>query len=214
LPRALFAFQDYVKERLKMRTPVVPEQFVMLIEGKPFVLYAGLLHVAQEEGIQELSVSIEQIPNCENGHTAIATAKAVTDEGSVFIDVGDASPESVGADKFIPHLLRVASTRAKARVLRDAYGIAMRSIEELVIGGASNRRDDIHSSQHNRPTLVPKKDEVATDKQMHILHSLAKQLNFSREELSQLNSLTKAQASQQITELSAKARVQRSASSL
>jgi hypothetical protein len=188
-----------------MRRPVVvPEQFVVLIEGKPFVLYAGLLHVAQEEGIQELSVSIEQIPNCENGHTAIATAKAVTDEGSVFIDVGDASPESVGADKFIPHLLRVASTRAKARVLRDAYGIAT----------TSNRRDDIHSSQHNRPTLVPKKDEVATDKQMHILHSLAKQLNFSREELSQLNSLTKAQASQQITELSAKARVQRSASSL
>jgi hypothetical protein len=213
LPRALFAFQDYVKERLKMRTPVIPEQFVMLIEEKPLVLYAGLLHVAQEEEIQELSVSIKQIPNCENGHTAIASAKAVTKKGSVFIDVGDASPESVGADKFIPHLLRVASTRAKARVLRDAYGIAMTSIEEL-IADRPNGRDFDNSPQSNRPTLVPKKGEVATDKQMHVLHSLAKQLNFSSEEASKLNSLTKAQASQQITELSAKARVQRSASSL
>lgn len=102
-----------------MRRPVVvPEQFVVLIEGKPFVLYAGLLHVAQDEESHARSVSMEQIPNYENGHTAIASAKAVTSKGSVFIDVGDASPVSVGADKFVPHLLRVASTRAKARVLR------------------------------------------------------------------------------------------------
>jgi hypothetical protein len=196
-----------------MRRPVVPEQFVVLIEGKPFVLYAGLLHVAQEEEIKELSVSIKQIPPCENGHTAIPTAKAVTSKGSVFIDLGDASPESVGADKFIPHLLRVASTRAKARVLRDAYGIAMTSIEELITVRPNGRYFG-NSPQSNGPTLVPKKDEVATDKQMYVLHSLAKQLNFSGDELSKLNSLTKAQASQKITELSAKARVQRSASSL
>ncbi len=167
----------------------------------------------QEEEIQELSVSIQHMPNIENGHTAIASAKAVTSKGSVFIDVGDASPESVGADKFIPHLLRVASTRAKARVLRDAYGIATTSIEELITD-RTNGRDGDNNPQSNRPTLVPKKVELATDKQMHVLDSLAKQLNFSTEELSKLNSLTKAQASQKITELSAKARVQRSASSL
>lgn len=116
-----------------MRTPlVVPDQFVLFIERKAFVLYAGLLHVAQEEGIKELSVSIAQVPSAENGHTAIAMAKAITSDGSVFVDVGDASPTSVGADKFIPHLLRVASTRAKARVLRDAYAISMTSVEELI----------------------------------------------------------------------------------
>ena len=168
----------------------------------------------QEEEIQELSVSIQHMPNIENGYTAIVSAKAVTSKGSVFIDLGDASPESVDADKFIPHLQRVASTRAKVRVLRDAYDIAMTSIEELMIGGTSNGRDGSHNSLHNRPTLVPKKGEVATDKQMHVLQSLAKQLNFSGEESSKLNSLTKAQASQKITELSAKARVQQSASSL
>ena len=62
--------------------------------------------------------------------------------------------------------------------------------------------------------MVSKKDEPATDKQMMVLHSLALQLNFTNEEILKLDSLTKQQASQTITELSGKARVQRSASSL
>jgi hypothetical protein len=204
-----------LKERLKMRTPiVVPEQFILLIEGKSVVLYAGLLHVAQEEGIKELSVSIQQIPSIENGQTAIASAKAVTSDGSVFIDVGDASPESVGDDKFVPHLLRVASTRAKARVLRDAYGITMTSVEELVTDRTPPKNEDSHGAQRARPRLVSNREEPATDKQMMVLHSLALQLNFTNEEILKLDSLTKQQASQTITELSGKARVQRSASSL
>ena len=210
-----------------MRTPiVVPEQFILLIEGKPVVLYAGLLHVAQEEGIKELSVSIQQIPSIENGQTAIASAKAVTSDGSVFIDVGDASPESVGAEKFIPHLLRVASTRAKARVLRDAYGITMTSVEELVTDRTPPRAEDSHGAQRTRPTLVSKRDEPATeayigfgdepatDKQMMVLHSLALQLSFTDADISKLDSLTKQQASQTITELSAKVRDQKTEQSI
>ena len=193
-----------------MRTPVVvPEQFILLIEGKTVVLYAGLLHVAQEEGIKELSVSIQQIPSIENGQTAIASAKAVTSDGSVFIDVGDASPESVGDDKFVPHLLRVASTRAKARVLRDAYGITMTSVEELTTNHTPSTPDNDHSVHQTRPRLVSKKDAPATDKQMMVLHSLALQLNFKDEDIAKLDSLTKLQASQTITELSAKVRDQR-----
>ena len=193
-----------------MKTPiVVPEQFILLIEGKPVVLYAGLLHVAQEEGIKELSVSIQQVPSIENDHTAIAIAKAVTSDGSVFIDVGDASPESVGADKFVPHLLRVASTRAKARVLRDAYGVVMTSVEELVTDRTPPRAEGSHSAQRARPRLVSNREEPATDKQMMVLHSLALQLNFTNEEILKLDSLTKLQASQTITELSAKIRGQR-----
>ncbi|NLL48205.1 MAG: hypothetical protein GX249_06445 [Firmicutes bacterium] len=193
-----------------MRTPiVVPDQFVLLIEGKPFVLYAGLLLVAQEEGIKELSVSIEQIPSVENGHTAIASAKAVTSDGSVFVDVGDASPVSVGADKFVPHLLRIASTRAKARVLRDAYAIAMTSVEELIPDRPQSTPDDGYNVHQTRPTLVPIKDEPATDKQMMVLHSMALQLNFNDEDIAKLDALNKAQASQAITELSARVRQQK-----
>ncbi len=89
----------------------------------------------------------------------------MTSDGSVFIDVGDASPDSVGADKFVPHLLRVASTRAKARVLRDAYGIAMTSVEELVTNRTPSTPDNDHGVHQTRPRSVSKRDEPATDKQ-------------------------------------------------
>ncbi len=193
-----------------MRTPVVvPERFIVLIEGRPFVLYVGLLHVAQEAGIKELSVSIHQVPSPENGYTAIASAKAVTNDGSVFIDIGDASPESVGAEKFVPHLLRVASTRAKARVLKDAYGITMTSVEELIMDSPQVKSEGSHETRPTRPTLVPQREEDATDKQMHVLHSLAKQLCLNASDVSKLNSLTKDQASKKITELSERVRAQR-----
>ena len=123
--------------------------------------------------------------------------------------VKNTSPESVGADKFTPHLLRVASTRAKARVLRDAYGITMTSVEELVTDRTPLRAEDSHGAQRTRPRLVSKKDEPATDKQMMVLHSLALQINFKDEDITKLDSLTKQQASQTITELSAKIRGQR-----
>lgn len=193
-----------------MRTPVVvPEQFILLIEGKPFVLYDGLLHVAQEEGIKELSVSIQQIPSFENGNTAIAIAKVVTSDGAIFIDVGDASPESVSEYKFIPHLLRVASTRAKARVLRDAYGIAMTSVEELATNQITRSTPEYDGTHRTKPTLVSKHEKPATDKQMHVLHSLAKQRDFTPAEIAQLESLSKAKASQKITELSSQVKARR-----
>jgi hypothetical protein len=57
--------------------------------------------------------------------------------------------------------------------------------------------------------LVSKRDEPATDKQMMVLHSLALQLSFTDADISKLDSLTKQQASQTITELSAKVRDQK-----
>ena len=126
-------------------------------------------------------------------------------------------PKPTLKERFIPHLLLVASTRAKARVLRDAYGGAMTSVEELVTDRTPPRAEDSHGAQRTRPTLVSKRDEPATDKQMMVLHSLALQLSFTDADISKLDSLTKQQASQTITELSAKVRDQkteRSASSL
>ena len=158
------------------------------------MLYAGLLHVAKEEGVKELSVTIQQIPSIENGQTAIASAKAVTSDESIFFAVGDASPESVGATKFIPHPLRVASTRAKARVLRDAYDITMASVEELITDRTPNTPDNGQIIHQTRPRLFQRGDEPATDKQMMVLHSLALQLNFTDEDISKLDRLTKQKA--------------------
>src|SRR5437016_6140330 len=75
-------------------------------------------------------------------------ATAVYDDERVFEDVGDCSPQSTS-----PHLasaaVRLASTRAKGRCLRDALNIGQTMFEELPDGMASEpdtkdseRRDD------------------------------------------------------------------------
>ena len=101
------------------------DKYVVSIDGKPYILYAGLLQMAKQEGITRLHVQIEQIPMAQNGYMAIVRATVVTKQGTSYSDIADASPESVGDPYLIPHLLRVASTRAKARVLRDALAVDM-----------------------------------------------------------------------------------------
>jgi hypothetical protein len=85
----------------------------------------------------------------------------------------------------------------------------MTSVEELVTDRTPPRAEDSHGAQRTRPTLVSKRDEPATDKQMMVLHSLALRLSFTDADISKLDSLTKQQASQTITELSAKVRDQK-----
>lgn len=68
--------------------------------------------------------------NEDNQYTALATATARGAEGVFFTDIGDASPASCST-KLVPHLLRMASTRAKVRVLRDFTNTGICSIEEL-----------------------------------------------------------------------------------
>lgn len=191
-----------------METKVnVPEEFILSIEGKPFVLYAGLLQVASQERIRELSVSIVQTPSEGNSYTAIVEAKAVTRDGSIFVDLGDASPKSVGDDRFTLHLIRVASTRAKARVIRDAYALAMTSVEELPITSQySNGSSSDNSHQIPAKQYVPKPEEPATEKQLNMLYQLAKQVHLPKDDYVELGRLSKAAASKKINELKSLAR--------
>ena len=57
----------------------------------------------------------------------MATLKGTRGE---FVDVADASPQNVNR-MMATCTLRMASTRAKARVLRDYLGIGICSLEEL-----------------------------------------------------------------------------------
>ena len=60
--------------------------------------------------------------------------------GELFSDIGDADPSNVNR-KIAPHIIRMASTRAKARVLRDLCNIGITCLEE-----ASYNADDWYTS--------------------------------------------------------------------
>ena len=109
---------------------MINERFLVMLNGKRFVTYEGLLYAAHEKGIVGIAADIIQYPAQENNMTAIASATVTGKNEEVFSDVGDASPASCSS-KLVPHLIRMASTRAKARALRDFTNIGMCSIEEL-----------------------------------------------------------------------------------
>jgi len=96
---------------------------------KEVALYKGLLAKAHTEGLTSIRTWLSQIPSDENGRTAISKAEVVTSKGT-YEAIGDASPENVPA-LILPHLIRMAETRAKARALRDAVNIGVVSFDEL-----------------------------------------------------------------------------------
>jgi hypothetical protein len=112
-----------------IRTVEVHDRNGHVVGTKEVVTYQGLLQKAHEEGLARLRTSLVQIPTDDNGRTAIAKAEVENSKG-LFEAIGDACPENV--DEFlVPHLIRVAETRAKARALRDAVNVGVVSFEEL-----------------------------------------------------------------------------------
>src|SRR5512145_966901 len=100
-----------------------------VVGTKEVVTYPGLLSKAHEEGLARIRTTLLQIPSEDNGRTAIAKAVVETAKGR-FEALGDANPENVNSF-IIPHLIRMAETRAKARAFRDAVNIGVVSFEEL-----------------------------------------------------------------------------------
>ncbi|HOI94554.1 MAG TPA: hypothetical protein PK250_07595 [Syntrophobacter fumaroxidans] len=108
----------------------IDDRFITTIQGKEFVLYAGLLDLAHQKGLRKLVVEFIQLPNQENSNTAICKAVAETIDGEVFADIGDANPVNTNK-KVVNHIIRMASTRAKARCLRDLTNVGLCAVEEL-----------------------------------------------------------------------------------
>lgn len=106
------------------------DKHIININGKPFILYAGLLEESHKRGIQILELDIAQFPRAENDFTCICKATLESKNDEIFSEIGDCNPKNVGS-KIIPHLIRMASTRAKSRVIRDYCNIGMCSFEEL-----------------------------------------------------------------------------------
>jgi hypothetical protein len=117
----------------------VRDEFMITRQGKQYVLYQGLLDEAHARGLRGIDTELVQVPTSENGNVALVKAVVemeATDgsEGSrTFSGIGDASPENVGRN-IVPHIIRMAETRAKARALRDAVNVGATALEELSDG--------------------------------------------------------------------------------
>jgi hypothetical protein len=100
--------------------------YVVYLHGKPFIRYVGLLTLAHERGLVQLTARIEY--HADN--LVLASATATFQDGRVFTEWADAMPDNVGV-QVRPHWVRMALTRAKARCLRDALQIGIAALEEL-----------------------------------------------------------------------------------
>lgn len=124
--------------------PKLEDTFIKQIDDKDFVLYAGLLDVAHQKNLCMVDVELLQYPAEENKHTAICKARVETMDGKRFSDIGDANPQNCNS-KVAKHLIRMSSTRAKARAFRDMDNIGMTALEELgdlndILGDNENRK--------------------------------------------------------------------------
>jgi hypothetical protein len=105
----------------------IAPQWIVPIQGKPHVLYAGLLSLAHQRGLVSLEADLVTV----TADLATATATAVFADGRRFTECGDATPSNVNS-RIKPHYPRMALTRAKARALRDALNLGdLVAAEEL-----------------------------------------------------------------------------------
>ena len=107
---------------MKNNKPALKSKNTINIKGNDVLTYAGKLDYAHQVGIKSLEAKIVQTPSPDNDFTAISSATLVTEEGKVFTDIGDANPDNVPV-ACSKNYIRMASTRAKARVLSDAFNL-------------------------------------------------------------------------------------------
>ncbi len=160
---------------LEKLIPRLDDRFLTNIKGKDFVLYAGVLDLATQNGLLKLEVELLQYPSKENGNEAICRAVAEGKSGKVFSDVGDANPNNCHS-MIAKHLIRMASTRAKGRALRDMCNIGIACLEELadfddVIGSdkpkKATREKAVGNTEKEEPKAktAPKKKPSVKDEQ-------------------------------------------------
>jgi hypothetical protein len=181
------------------------KEYIINWQGNDFVKYEGLLDEAHQQGLCRISTTLIQVPRDENGNVAVVAAEVETSKGS-FSGIGDASPTNVGR-MIVPHIIRMAETRAKARALRDAINIGVTALEELgdldeqssdprpMTGAATREAREPYRS--DAPKASPFKPASAN--QLATIAKLARLLGRPEEPD---ETMTSADASERITELS------------
>lgn len=171
----------------------IHERFIINLQGKNFVTYEGLLDLAHQQELESIAVDLVQLPSQDNAYTAVCKATVKTKD-KVFTDFGDASPNSVRSN-LTPHIIRMASTRAKARALRDFTNIGMTAIEELDL---KDLDDGTLAQESTNPAIeVPATEDPPTQRQLETIKKLSGTLEIPVN----LDSLTKRTAGELISKM-------------
>jgi hypothetical protein len=182
----------------------VKKEYIITRQGKDFVLYEGLLDEAHQQGLKRITTTLIQIPHDDNGNMAVVQAEVETGNG-VFSGIGDASPSNVNR-MIVPHLVRMAETRAKARALRDAVNIGVTAVEEL--SDLDDLADDPgrtstpvarEARETYRPEIKASPHKPASANQLATIAKLSRLVGVPEQAD---ESMTSADASERITELS------------
>ena len=204
-----------------VKTIEIKDRQGRLIATEEVVTYAGLLSLAHDKGLKKMETALVQLPEETNGHTAVFLAIVETESG-IYKGHGDANPDNV-ASRIIPHIIRMAETRAKARALRDAVNIGVVSIEELALDGngqPSNgncvkpnltQGNNKIPGMRSRSSPTSDNDSVMTGAQRRYLFRLlaerkiegdeAQQYLLNKAEVQSLDQITKSRASILIDEM-------------
>jgi len=138
------------------------KEHIVNLQGKDFVLFAGLLDEAHKKGMCRVRSRMRQEPTDQNGNNVIfeaeVTLKDKDGNESVYEATGDASPKNVSA-RVATAIIRVAETRAIARALRMATNIGMCSVEEL--GGSQEE-----ALLENQPAKMTQAQAQAINKEL------------------------------------------------
>lgn len=178
------------------------KEYIITRQGKDFVLYEGLLDEAHQQGLKRISTTLVQIPHDDNGNMAVVQAEVETTKGT-FSGIGDAAPGNVNR-MIVPHLIRMAETRAKARALRDAVNIGVTALEEL---GDLDEESGEDRGLAARETREPYRSDIpkaspykqASANQLATIAKLSRLLGTPEQPG---DDMTSAEASERITELS------------
>ena len=190
------------------------------------ITYKQLLNLAHQRGLRSLKTALLQIPGAENGWVAIARAEAVFvgEDGieRVYEEIGDAAPNNL-SQMVANCSIRMASTRAKARALRDAVNVGAVAAEELAdyedvrvsgIGdggsGELNGAERVYPVPETRNPIPRSKrtaeytpDAVCTDEQRRAVLNVCNKMGLEKPE--NLETMTQGEAAQLLKSLQRKA---------
>lgn len=107
-------------------SPEIADEHIMMLQGKKFIKHSGLLDIAHKSGL----VSIKTDMVSQSPEIVIFKATVEMPDNKIFEAYGDATKQNVNGN-ILPHILRMAETRAVNRALRFATNIGMTSAEEM-----------------------------------------------------------------------------------